>query len=205
MRRRVKKNAGILAALCLVCCASCHDAHDSSTAPRPANTLTLDEIYAHKIMTLLDQEIILYEDILWKMPEKMVVPMGENPIPYLSCLPLITDSSTIPMIKIWLNFDTADHYLVPAFRGRDYGDILIISSDITTTIDSDNNVTKVYYQGKRLTARKPYYLIGTFRYASWVNMRQNADHACLEQLNDVIYWDHTFEFRLTGLSETPPQ
>ena len=180
MRRRVKKNAGILAALCLVCCASCHDDHDSSTAPRPANTLTLDDVYARQITTLVDQELVMYENVTWN--ESLI------------------GIASMPLLRF--QFEGADRYLEPRFQGQELGDIEIESSDLELVMSK--NRRDFYYQGQTLKQKKLYYLRGIFYYSDLVLARIN-DPDFISQSNNIVYWRQNFKFRLTGLSETPPQ
>ncbi len=208
MRRRVKKNAGILAALCLFCCASCHDDHDSSTAPRPANTLTLDDVYAQQIMRLIGREIVLYEDMAWSIPTPVGITGYPLPSP-LSCLSLSNETAAgIWSSRAWLNFESADQYIDdPTFRNQYAGSIDIVSASLLTVINAENKVEKMFFQGKRLKEGRSYYLTGVFQYASssLFELPPQGDEACLEELNQIKYWPYIFEFRLTGLSELPPQ
>ena len=196
--------------LLVVSCLSCHhDDDEQATSPaRPANTLTLDDVYAQKIMRLIGREVVLYEDMAWSIPTPVGIAGGYPSPSSLPCLlkkrpAVLTESS-----RVWLDFDTANDYIdEPMFRNQYAGSIDIVSANLMTVINAENKVEKVFFQGKRLKESRPYYLTGVFQYASssLFELPPQGDDTCLDDLNQIKYWPYIFEFRLTGLSETPPQ
>ena len=211
MRTTNKMTLCVTVLLFIMGCPSCHDDHDSSVAPaRPENTLTLDDVYTQKIMTLVGREIILYEDMAWSIPTPVGWSGFASPSP-LPCLPYSnaeTYGDGASKRRAWLDFESADQYIDdPTFRDQYEGSIPVVSPDLITIISAENDVKEVSFQRKRLKEGRAYYLTGVFQYArsSWFALPPQGDDTCLDKLNQIMYWRYIFEFRLTGLSETPPQ
>ena len=83
--------------------------------------------------------------------------------------------------------------------------IEIYSSDLTRKL-RENSRIEIYYHGRELKRKKRYYLQGAFHYSRRFIQPQPIDELeFIELVNNPIYWNDIIEFRLTGLSETPPQ
>ena len=83
--------------------------------------------------------------------------------------------------------------------------IEIYSSDLTRKL-RENSRIEIYYHGRALKRKKTYYMQGAFHYSTRLIQPQPIeDQEFIDFVNDPIHWDDMFEFRLTGLSETPPQ
>ena len=152
-------------------CLSCHDDNDNETLlPRSVHAMTLDDVRAAKITSLIGQEILLYENIDWDD----AIGVAEVRYPYL--LFKETDSR-----------------------------IEIFSSNLAIKL-RENGRIELYYQGRALKRKKRYYLQGALHY-SWrlIQPQPIDDPEFIDFVNDPIHWDDMFEFRLSGLSETPPQ
>ena len=160
----------VIVLLFIMCCLSCHDDNDNETLlPRSVNALTLDDVRAAKMTSLIGQEILLYENIGWN-----------NAIGIPEVLPYLWYKETDSCIEIY-------------------------SSDLTRKLREFGRI-EFYYQGRELKRKKRYYLQGAFHYSRRFIQPQPIDELeFIELVNNPIYWNDIIEFRLTGLSETPPQ
>ena len=151
-------------------CLSCHDDNDNETLlPRSVHAMTLDDVRAAKMTSLIGQEILLYENIRWN-----------NAIGIPEVLPYLWYKETDSCIEIY-------------------------SSDLTRKLREFGRI-EFYYQGRELKRKKRYYLQGAFHYSRRFIQPQPIDELeFIELVNNPIYWNDIIEFRLTGLSETPPQ
>ena len=174
----------VIVLLFIMGCLSCHDDNDNETLlPRSVNALTLDDVYNKKITTLVSQEILLYENITWL---------------YFG----LTGAAVInpPMLL----FEETDRYLEPSEEVNVQG-IIMIESPYMTLSYNKKGEGEYSYQGVKLDKKKHYYLLGSFEYATSPQQGAWNDPELTARANDFHNWHLIFKFRLTGLSETPPQ
>ena len=156
--------------LFIMCCLSCHDDNDDETLlPRSAKAMTLEDVQAAKMTSLIGQEILLYEKIGW------------------------SDAIGVNAEYPYILFEKTDGFLQ------------ISSLDFTRILREYGRI-EYYYQGRALKRKKTYYLQGAFHYSlRLIQPLPIDDPEFIDFVNNPIHWGDMFEFRLTGLSETPPQ
>ena len=169
--RTTKRMMLCVTVLLIMCCLSCRDDKndDETLLPDSVKAMTLDDVQAAKMTSLIGQEILLYENIGWN-----------NAIGIPEVLPYLWYKETDSCIEIY-------------------------SSDLTRKLREFGRI-EFYYQGRELKRKKRYYLQGAFHYSRRFIQPQPIDELeFIELVNNPIYWNDIIEFRLTGLSETPPQ
>ncbi len=192
------KTYAFFVTLCFLCCVACHD-QKTATAPEPVtNPITLDDVQAAPITSLVGQEILLHENVTW-----ILSPVGTSGIADLTSSQ--TDLYALYAEPLALHFDNDDQYIAnPRFQEEGNGDIEIVSPDISTRFNAEQQEEYVY-KGKTLDPNRMYYLQGSFQYSDPGCLAWLDDPEFIAQSNNVAYWGATFVFRLTSLSEKSPQ
>ncbi len=188
--------SAILIVVALAGSLACDDSNtlfpSSSGTSLLTKPITLDEVFAAPITSLVGGRIAVTTRVLWE--NDLPVCVGDPDCP--------KDKYVASPLTVF--FENGDDYIPEEFRGEHRGDMFIVSDAITSEFNEDN-VEEYYFDGELLDRSVVYYLTGTFAYREWIGDGDppidNPDF--IEQSNQVTYWRQTFEFHLESVRVGP--